>query len=168
MGMTKRSIKSFRGFSLIELSVATAVFSMGLGSLSLMMLAAVQGTAEARHQTVATTQAESMAEVIAMSGDAYGHYVFPPDLGTSSCIANECQDGSLAVEHKVAWQQYLHEELPSGSGMICRDSTPDDGSPDQPSCDGNGPVVIKIFWKESRHQDADDSGLRRVVSRLPW
>jgi len=72
------------------------------------------------------------------------------------------------MEHKVAWQQYLQEELPAGSGMICRDSTPDDGSPDHPSCDGHGPVVIKIFWKESRHQDADDGGLRRVVSRLPW
>jgi len=48
------------GFSLIELSIATTIFSMGLGSLSLMMLAAIHGTAEARHQTVATMQASSL------------------------------------------------------------------------------------------------------------
>ena len=45
--MKKRLRVTQCGFSFIELSVATAIFSMGLGSLAIMMLAAVQGTAGA-------------------------------------------------------------------------------------------------------------------------
>jgi len=53
------------GFSLIEVTVAAAIFSMGLASLSLLLLTAVMGTAEAGHQTVASTKASSLAEMIA-------------------------------------------------------------------------------------------------------
>lgn len=166
--MIKRLKDSQRGFSFIELSVATAVFSMGLGSLSLMMLAAVQGTAEARHRTVAISQADSMAEIIAMSADAYGHYVYPPEGEAASCVGGLCQSEAMAAGNLLYWQHYIREELPGGGGMVCRDSTPDDGTLGDPSCDGNGTVVIKIFWEESRHRDTENGGFRRVVSRLPW
>jgi type IV pilus assembly protein PilV len=159
---------SHRGFSFIELSVATAVFSMGLGSLSLMMLAAVQGTAEARHHTVATSQADSMAEMIAMSADAYGHYVYPPESKLVSCDEGSCQSEAMAAGNMKFWQENLREELPGGGGLVCRDSTPDDGNLHDPSCDGSGNVVIKVFWEESRHRNAEGGELRRVVSRLPW
>ena len=142
-----------RGFSLIELSVATAIFSMGLGSLSLMMLAAIQGTVEARHQTLATSQVEAMAEMIAMSSDAFGHSVFP--------------DQGIQAEAMADWRSYLGEELPGGDGLVCRDSTPDDGDRTDPSCDGNGPLVIKVFWQETRHSKSEHGDLRRLVSRLP-
>jgi type IV pilus assembly protein PilV len=164
----KRLKGSHRGFSFIELSVATAVFSMGLGSLSLMMLAAVQGTAEARHHTVATSQADSMAEMIAMSADAYGHYVFPPDSELVPCDEGSCRGETMATENTAFWQEYLRGELPGGGGLVCRDSTPDDGNLDDPSCDGSGSVVIKVFWEEPRHRNAEGGELRRVISRLPW
>lgn len=157
-----------RGFSLIELSVATAIFSMGLGSLSMMMLATVQGTAEAHHHTVATSQAESMAEMIAMSSDAYGHYVFPVDAPVITCNEHPCSDGAMAAANVAFWQRHLGEELPGGSGLVCRDSTPDDGKPADASCDDSGSLVIKVFWEETRHANAAGGGLRRVVTRLPW
>ena len=143
------------GFSLVELSVAMAVFSMGLGSLSMMLLTAIYGTTEARHQTVATIQVSSLAEMIAMSSDAYGHYIHPPD-------------SDMAIGNINFWQTQLRNELPGGDGLVCRDSTPDDGNSGDPSCDGSGGVVIKVFWAESRHEDPEDSGQRRLVSRLPW
>jgi type IV pilus assembly protein PilV len=143
------------GFSLVELSVAMAVYSMGLGSLSMMLLTAIYGTTEARHQTVATIQASSLAEMIAMSSDAYGHYIHPPV-------------SDMAIGNMNFWQTQLRNTLPGGDGLVCRDSTPDDGNADDPSCDGSGAVVIKVFWAESRHEDPEDSGQRRLVSRLPW
>jgi type IV pilus assembly protein PilV len=143
------------GFSLVELSVAMAVFSMGLGSLSMMLLVAIHGTAEARHQTVAAIQVSSLAEMIAMSSDAYGHYINPPESGIHA--------GNMAL-----WQSQLGNELPGGGGLVCRDSTPDDGNADNPSCDGTGGVVIKVFWTEPRQREPEDDGLRRLVSRLPW
>jgi type IV pilus assembly protein PilV len=156
------------GFSFIELSVATAIFSMGLGSLSLMMLAAILGTAEARHHTVASSQADSMAEMIAMSSDAFGHYIFPVGEPAGICNEEACPGQSMAAANLAKWLQTLRDELPGGDGLVCRDSTPGDGEPGNPSCDGAGPLVIKIFWEESRHSQSANGGMRRVVSRLPW
>jgi len=156
------------GFSMIELALATAVFSMGLGSLSMMLLASVQGTAEARHQTVATTQAYSLAETIAMQFDAYGHYIDPPGAEESGCNEDFCRSEALATVNMADWQRQLSREVPGSYGLVCRDGTPDDGSASDPACDGNGALVIKVFWTESRHAKAEDGGQRRVVSKLPW
>ena len=156
------------GFSFIELSVATAIFYMGLGSLSLMILAAILGTAEARHHTIASSQAESLAEMIAMSSDAYGHYVFPVEEPASGCEEGACPGQGMATANLANWLQALQDELPGGDGLVCRDSTPEDGEPGKPACDGSGPVFIKIFWKETRHIESKEGEVRRVTSRLPW
>jgi len=156
------------GFSLIELSIAMAVFSLGLGSLSMMMLAAIHGTAEARHQTVAAIQADSLAEMIAMSSDAYGHYINPLDFDITDCEPDLCESEALAASSMLFWQARVRSELPTGEGLVCRDSTPDDGDASDPSCDGSGAMVIKVFWAESRHDGSEDDGQRRLVSRLPW
>ena len=156
------------GFSLIELSIATAIFSMGLGSLSMMMIAGIEGTAEARHQTVATTQAESLAEMIAMNSDAFGHYVDPPGSELPACSEDFCRSEAMAAGNMLFWQNHLRSELPGGIGLVCRDSSPDDGSAAEPLCDGTGTLAVKIFWHEPRHGSSQDGGLRRAVSRLPW
>lgn len=156
------------GFSLVELSVAMAIFSMGLGGLSMMLLTSIHGTAEARHQTVATIQVDSLAEMIAMSSDAFGHYINPPEYDAALCDADFCPGEAMAAGNLESWQTQLRNELPGGEGVVCRDSAPDDGNAHDPSCDGSGAMVIKVFWTESRHEDADDGGHRRLVSRLPW
>lgn len=166
--MNQRKQKLQPGFSLVELAVATAVFSMGLGSLSMMMLSAIHGTMEARHRTVAVTQATSMAEMIAMQSNALDHYINPPDADMLACNEDFCQDVALAAGNLAAWHSQLSGALPGSAGMVCRDSTPDDGTLEDPSCDGEGAVAVKIFWTESRHVQAEDGGRKRVVSRLPW
>jgi type IV pilus assembly protein PilV len=166
--MTRHERGKHSGFSMIELAVATAVFSMGLGSLSMMMLASVQGTAEASHRTAATTQAYSLAELIAMQSDAFGHYIDPPGATAPACDQDFCPDEAIAAASIQAWQRHLAQEVPGANGLVCRDSTPDDGDASEPSCDGSGALVIKVFWTELRHEHAEDGGHRRVVSRLPW
>jgi type IV pilus assembly protein PilV len=156
------------GFSLLELSIASAIFSMGLGSLSMMMIAGIEGTAEARHQTVAITQAESLAEMIAMNSDAFGHYVDPPGSQIPACREDFCRSEAMAAGNMLYWQTHLRSELPGGSGLVCRDSSPDDGSAADPLCDGKGTLAVKIFWNEPRRGSSQDGGLRRAVSRLPW
>lgn len=161
-----RSVQT--GFSLIELSMATAIFSMGLGSLSLMMISSIQGTAEARHRTEATTQAASMAELIAMSSDAIGHYINPVDSDKTACDGIYCDSETMAGGNITFWHDQLSRELQGSSGYICRDGSPEDGTLEDPACDGTGAVVVKVFWEETRHQETEDGGQRRVISRLPW
>jgi type IV pilus assembly protein PilV len=155
------------GFSLIEVMVAAAIFSMGLAGLSMLLLTAVMGTAEAGHHTVASTKASSLAEMIALNPDALGHYINPQALEDYSCLDGEgCSGGQLAAEELGAWQRDLAAELPRGRGLVCRDSTPDDGYSADAACDGEGGMVVKVFWLESRHINDEDGGLRRLVARL--
>jgi len=157
------------GFSLVELTVATAIFSMGLGGLSMMLLAAIQGTSDARFQTMATAQASSLAEMILMNSDAVGHYVNPSPANPESCLHDQlCTPFDLASAHMSAWQLQLGSGLPGGKGLVCLDSTPDDGLADDPSCDGVGSPVIKVFWEESRKVDEENGGSQRVVYRLAF
>ena len=156
------------GFSMIELTVATAIFSIGLSGISIMMLAAVGGTNGAQHQTTAVAQASSLAEMIAMNSDAVGHYINPVPASAGSCITGPCSPDEMAALNMNFWQAQLHRDLPAGEGLVCRDSTADDGNMSDPSCDGNGGLVIKVFWQDTRHKQDQDDGMRRFVSRLPW
>lgn len=165
--MRNRSARE-SGFSLIEVVIAAAIFSMGLGGLSLLLLTAVMGTAEASHQTIASTRASSLAEMIAMNSAASGHYINPLPQAEPCRLGDECSGGQLASADLNYWQRNLARELPRGNGLVCRDSTPDDGHSADPACDGSGNLVVKVFWMETRHQDDEDGGLRRLVTRLPY
>ena len=165
----KHFVSTQTGFSLIEVTVAAAIFSMGLAGLSLLLLTAVMGTAEAGHHTLASTKASSLAEMIALNSDASGHYINPLPAQDYSCLDGEgCAGGRRAAAELVAWQQDLAAELPKGRGLVCRDSTPDDGHSADAACDGEGEMVVKVFWLESRHLNDQDGGLRRLVARLSF
>ena len=64
--MGRRLIEARRrtsgGFTLIELTIAIAVFAVGMLSLSAMLLAAMQGGSRGRHTTQASAIAESRME----------------------------------------------------------------------------------------------------------
>jgi len=155
------------GFSLIEVIIAAAIFSTGLGGLSLLLLTAVMGTAEAGHQTIASTSASSLAEMIAINPAATGHYINPLPGAEPCVVGDDCNNEQLASADLNHWLGELARELPLGSGLVCRDGTPDDGHTADPACDGTGNLVVKVFWMETRHQGDEDGGLRRLVTRLP-
>jgi len=166
--MTKNTTGAQKGFTLLEISVATALFSMGLGSFSLLLLLAVQGTAETQHRALAVHQADSLAELILMNSDAVGHYVYPIEAGPNDCAPGlECSPGQLAGSSLARWQQSIGHELPEGRGLVCLDSSPEDGSPDNPACSGTGDAVIKILWREPSSKPGGEVENKRVVSTLP-
>ncbi|RPH96336.1 MAG: hypothetical protein EHM68_11350 [Lysobacterales bacterium] len=164
--MRFRSIRGQRGFSLIELGVATAIYSMGLGSLSLLMLLAVHGTSGARLDTAAVMHTASLAEMIAMNSDAIGHYAF--HSGTGDCDdGRPCSADELAATNLATWRARLEEDLPRGTGLLCRDSTPADGDGKDPACDGQGGPVVKVFWEAPAEGGERELEPSRRVSRLP-
>lgn len=166
MGRVKRF--TCAGFSMIELMVATAIFSMGMGGLSFLMLSAVRGTADAAYLTTAASQGESLAEMILLNSAAGDHYVYPATEGSDCQPGQLCSPESRAADDLGRWRQRLSVNLPQGSGLVCRDSTPEDGIYQTPGCDGLGSLVVKVFWFETGHRDAAENGWQRLVTRLPY
>jgi len=157
-----------QGFSLVELSVATAIYSMGLGSLALMMLLAVRGTVESRLQTVASIETASLAEMILLTSDAVGHYANPTGDNAAACgIDQVCAPEQMAAWQLEHWRGRLSAELPDGQGLVCQDRTPQDGDVDENSCDGAGASVIKVFWRLPGDAARPDNLPSRQVLRLP-
>ncbi len=158
------STPHMRGFSMIEVMVATAVFSLGLGGLSLMMQTAVHGTIEARNQTAAHLHASSLAELIALNPSSLGHYMNPGSTISGYCTGPEaCSGQEWAAANLAVWQSRLEQNLADATAVVCRDSSADDGSPDNAACDGSGPAVVKVLWTDAHHSNEEDGGVRRVV-----
>ena len=157
-----------RGFSLVELTVATAIYSMGLGSLSLMLLLAVQGTTETRFETTATVQLSSLAEMILMNTGASTHYALAREYTGPACdLGHACSAEEMAGWQIARWREGLAAQLPQGRGLVCRDGTPDDGDGPDPRCDGQGSDVIKVFWQPAITPGEADGSPARQVLRLP-
>lgn len=154
------------GFSLVELTVATALFSLGMGSLSLLYLLSIQGTLEARLQTLAVSHAESAAEMVLLAPDALDRFIHPEEDSEIECVQpNRCNPEQITDSFMESWQNQLEKVFPNGGGLFCRDSTPFDGTTRDFACDGRGDVVIKIAWEEPSTGDAGPVP-HRVVNQL--
>jgi Tfp pilus assembly protein PilV len=60
--LDEKSRRSSGGFTLVEITIAIAVFAAGMLTLSAMLLAATQGGSRGRHTTQASAIAESQME----------------------------------------------------------------------------------------------------------
>ncbi|MEE4216738.1 MAG: prepilin-type N-terminal cleavage/methylation domain-containing protein [Xanthomonadales bacterium] len=153
------------GFSLIELTVAVAIFSTGIGSFSLLLLLALQGTVESRLHSIAVSQVRCLTESVELLPTVAGD--FPRTSSPQACLAGSvCTPVPMAAATLQRWQVQLAREIPGGRGTLCRDSTPFDGSVRDARCDGAGHGVVKVFWLEPG-ANGQEAGDRRVVARLP-
>ena len=158
------NIHRSQGFSLLEVLVASAVFSLGLGGLSLMMLTSLHGTVEARNQTTAAAQATSLAQLILLNPSTLGHDAYPAKDAMESCEdPTACADPGWAAGNLAQWQAELERGLAHATGLVCRDATPEDGSANAPECDGSGLSVVKVFWTEPKHRNDADESVHRLV-----
>ena len=155
------------GFSLVEALIATAVLSIGMGGMSALMLSASGGMSEAEHSTIAHLGADVMAATLQLSPVALEHFANPPHA-VPLCFEDEsCTTEDWALSSYTQWRAHMARQLPSGAGLVCRDATPSDGDAAEPACDGAGPVVIKVFWREPRRSHGQDGGARRAVVQVP-
>jgi len=144
------------GFSLIEVLVASTIFSLGLAGFASLLLASIISSAEARREGMASMAAASLSEQVRMNPTALGRYLNPPEYVSRICTGdNQCTPEQQADYDFRLWQLELADAIQNASGLICRDETPRDGVEGNNHCDGSGPLVIKIFW---RGQGAGDNG----------
>jgi len=119
------------GATLIEVLVALAVLSLGLAGLAATQLRTLAHLRLVTLESSAALLAADMAEQLEGPG----------------------APGPAALER---WRAEIAASLPHGSGTVCGDSTPFDGTAQAPACDGGGEfMAIKLWWDEDNDGNAE-------------
>jgi type IV pilus assembly protein PilV len=146
------------GFFLVEVLVSIVIISIGLLGLALLHAVAVAKGNSSLLRSKATELSYAMADrirvnLIASGAGAYASLTPGSGLTDPGCISVNCTPAQLAVSDYLEWNAEVASSLPQGAGVVCVDSTPDDGTPTAPACDGVGSVlVVKVFWSEKAGQ----------------
>ena len=139
------------GFSLLEVLVATTVFSLGLAGFAALLLASITGSTQARREGIASMAAANLAEQVRLNPTALDRYLDPPDQISRICVGdNPCSTEQQADYDFRLWQLELADRIHNARGLVCRDGTPQDGVEGNDHCDNTGPLVIKVFWDGQR------------------
>lgn len=192
-------LTAHKGFSLLEVLIAAVIFSIGLLGLASLQVTGLKMSHDSLLRSTASIYANDMADRMRANYPAFlegqgGPYDNPTgaNAGLAGCLGKtgaganadqSCTSSQIAQEDFYEWLASIkghaatawHSEypvgLPSGDGIVCVDSTPEDGTPSAPACDGvvavpNKPVfAIKIWWRE-RKDDAADNTLHRFVTSI--
>jgi type IV pilus assembly protein PilV len=138
------------GYALLEALVAVLVAAIGfVGAARLQTYGlAVNNSTQARQK--ATLLGYQMADRIrANQAGVAAHAYDLAAAGDPSCLSSACTPAQLAGADLAQWQAEIAAQLPAGVGVVCLDSTPDDGSAVAPQCDGIGNVLaVKIWWTD--------------------
>lgn len=154
------------GFTLLESLIAIVIFAIGFMGLAALQLKAIQVSESTHHRYLAVYLAQEMAERLssnpsAVSSSAY----FGASSQDTACLGLdspfECTADQMAQHQLYEWQTAVTAQLPSGSAIVCRDSSPSDGTPSSTACSdlpsGDAPIAIKIWW-----QGPSDQSLQMV------
>lgn len=168
-----------RGFSLVEVLVAIVIFSIGLLGIASLQIAGMRYAGGSQHRAMATMQAQTIADRLHanLAGVDNGSYNITgsmPGTYDTDCGEVDCTSAELAAYDLVTWNDDNADLLPGGTGVVCLDSTPEDGDSTNWQCDNTGNVyAIKIQWTErviSEEDTADTAGgdtqTRRLVMRF--
>lgn len=166
-----------KGFSLLELLIAVVLLSIGMLGAAALQISGLRNVHNAYLHSQAGILAEDIGERMRANraGVRAGSYHLahlahdhPSAGGYPSCYAPAgCSAHQLAHHDIRVWQQAVSNLLPAGAGLVCIDSTPDDGSGALAAahqCDGIGEVyAAKIWWREN---DNHNSALKRYSLRM--
>jgi len=138
------------GYVLLEALIAVVIAAVGfIGAARMQTLGlAMNNSTQVRQK--ATLLGYQMADRIranqaGVSARAYDR----PSAGATACLvaASGCTPAQLAAADVGEWNSEIASQLPGGTGVVCVDSTPDDGAAAAPDCDGVGNVIaVKLWW----------------------
>jgi type IV pilus assembly protein PilV len=144
------------GFTLAEVLVTLVIFAFGMLGVAGLQISSLGSMDSAQFRSVAAMKASELAERIRANPGAGYPGVTPADhqchvahYASRNEPPADCSSPQLAADDMMDWGQELAARLPQGSGTVCIDSTPEDGTPAAPACDGSGSVLaIKVWWTE--------------------
>jgi type IV pilus assembly protein PilV len=150
--MTPRNRRT-RGASLMEALVAILLLSMCALSYAALQLRGMSANSSAMWRSKAALLAYEMADRmranrVGVTAGSYNSLTVPAAVNDCGDVG-PCTTARMAALDYDLWSTTIGRELPTGSGVVCIDATPDDGAPGAPACDGVGTTfAVKVFWKE--------------------
>ncbi len=169
-----------RGFTLMEVLVTVLVIAIGLLGLAGLQAQGLQSNNNAYLRSQAMIQAYDMADRIRANFVGYqaGNYSTLSGAGTNpGCITSGCTTPlQIAQTDHFDWAAQNATLLPGGVGVVCIDSTPNDGTPAATACDGLTPapataanpgLAIKIWWDDNRDGAVNAADPLYVLSFWP-
>jgi type IV pilus assembly protein PilV len=169
------------GFTLVEAMVSVLILSLGLLGVAALQTKSLSSSFTASQRSQAILAAADIADRmrsnrIAIDLAQLVNYsnVAPAD---NSCrevhyghlhVPASCTPIQLAADDLFDWQAQVTAMLAGGVGVVCRDSTPDDGAAGAPACDGVGPAyAVKLFWTEKSDNGAAAAAQRFATQVQP-
>lgn len=173
------------GFTLLEVLISVLILSVGLLGIAGLQVTSLKNNHSSYQRTQATLLGYDVVDrmranmnAVALSNYiAKGAYTVTPSgttntvsapTATASCgTTSGCSIAAMASTDVNQWRVLLADKLPGGVGVVCLDSTPDDGSSAAVhACDDSGNAyAIKIWWNDDK--DAAGSLKRFTVRYLP-
>ncbi|MSQ50454.1 MAG: type IV pilus modification protein PilV [Betaproteobacteria bacterium] len=160
------------GVTLLEVLVAILIISCGLLGSAGMQSVGMKFNLGAAQRTSATLLANDIADRMRANkvGVEAGNYHLSIPAVTANCLTTIGCTAQQMANHDISeWNQAVAAALPSGQGIVCRDTSPDDGTNNasliSAACDGLGNnYAIKIWWLEDRSEANAAGALKRVVT----
>jgi type IV pilus assembly protein PilV len=171
------------GYILIEALITILIFAIGLLGVVGLQAVALSSSSLSTMRTEATVLAADMADRMranraAADGTVGAGYdgaapaanacrtVYAADVEGSPVA---CTPEELAADDLFDWLDQVEQSLPAGEGIVCIDSTPDDGDEAaDPECDGVGNAyAIKIWWRQRSTRDVDAAVMRFAMLVQP-
>lgn len=148
------------GSGLIESLISIVVVSIGFLGFAGLQINGLAAANDSLFRSKAVYLSYQMADRVranlpAANNGAYNNFTSqsPPSPGCT--VSVNCTAAQMATNDFAEWLTEIQSAgaLPNGGGVICLDSTPDDGTPASPACDEQGDVLsIKLWWDEKGQQ----------------
>ncbi len=157
------------GFTLIEVLVSALILAIGLVGVAGLQAMSLKNNQSAYMRSQATALAYDLADRMRSNVEGAEAGFYAPALAAprSSCTtATGCSTQQMAQNDLSEWVGALAGNLPMGTGFVCIDSTPYDGSSTtDPQCDGAGTqFTVKVWWDDNRDGavTVEDTNIERM------
>ena len=163
---------------MLEVLISIVIIAFGLLGVAGLQAFALKNNNSASLRTTATILAADMMERMRTNHLGLADYNktsladYENAVATCLAVGGACSPSQLASNDLAEWQDRVGAALPNGVGIVCLDTTPEDGtSAAAPACDGAGgglaggqaTWVIKIWWTDNR-----GTGATLATPQLFW